>query len=107
MSTKERKKEEILSMPFQLPKSKHFQIERLADGVYAAVASEQGYAICNAGIIDIGDRTILFDTFISRSIISLFRVWLEHFSMLFFERHDRILIENSKSCFFINLFQFL
>jgi glyoxylase-like metal-dependent hydrolase (beta-lactamase superfamily II) len=37
----------------------------LADSVYAAVASEQGYAICNAGIVDIGDRTILFDTFIS------------------------------------------
>ena len=35
------------------------------DGVYAAVASEQGYASCNAGIIDIGDRTIIFDTFIS------------------------------------------
>ena len=48
-----------------LPESKHFQIERLADGVYAAIASEQGYAVCNAGIIDIGDRTILFDTFIS------------------------------------------
>jgi glyoxylase-like metal-dependent hydrolase (beta-lactamase superfamily II) len=48
-----------------LPVSKHFQIERLADGVYAAVASEQGYASCNAGIIDIGDRTIIFDTFIS------------------------------------------
>ena len=52
-------------MPPRLPESKHFQIERLADGVYAAVASEQGYASCNAGIIDIGDRTILFDTFIS------------------------------------------
>jgi glyoxylase-like metal-dependent hydrolase (beta-lactamase superfamily II) len=37
----------------------------LADGVYAAVASGQGYASCNAGIIDIGDRTVLFDTFIS------------------------------------------
>jgi cyclase len=52
-------------MPAQLPKSKHFQVERLADGVYAAVASEQGYAICNAGIINIGDKTIIFDTFIS------------------------------------------
>jgi cyclase len=52
-------------MPAQLPKSKHFQVERLADGVYAAVASEQGYAICNAGIVDIGDKTIIFDTFIS------------------------------------------
>jgi len=58
-------KGEDLAVPPRLPKSKHFQIERLADGVYAAVASAQGYAICNAGIIDIGDRTILFDTFIS------------------------------------------
>jgi len=52
-------------MPAKLPKSKHFQIERLADGVYAAIASEQGYAICNAGIVDLGDKTIIFDTFIS------------------------------------------
>jgi glyoxylase-like metal-dependent hydrolase (beta-lactamase superfamily II) len=52
-------------MASQLPESKHFQIERLADGVYVAVASEQGYASCNAGVIDIGDRTIIFDTFIS------------------------------------------
>lgn len=52
-------------MPLRLPESKHFKVEQLAEGVYAAVASEQGYAICNAGIIDIGDRTIIFDTFIS------------------------------------------
>jgi cyclase len=52
-------------VPSRLPESKHFQIERLADGVYAAIASEQGYASCNAGIIDIGDRTILFDTFLT------------------------------------------
>jgi glyoxylase-like metal-dependent hydrolase (beta-lactamase superfamily II) len=52
-------------MPPRLPESKHFQIERLTDGVFAAVASEQGYASCNAGIIDVGDRTIIFDTFLS------------------------------------------
>jgi cyclase len=56
---------ERLAVAPGLPESKHFQIERLADGVYAAIASAQGCAICNAGIIDIGDRTILFDTFIS------------------------------------------
>jgi glyoxylase-like metal-dependent hydrolase (beta-lactamase superfamily II) len=48
-----------------LPESKHFQLQRLTDGVYAAVATERGHAICNAGIIDTGDRTIVFDTFIS------------------------------------------
>jgi glyoxylase-like metal-dependent hydrolase (beta-lactamase superfamily II) len=58
-------KGEGLAVPPRLPESKHFQIERLTDGVYAAVASEQGYASCNAGIIDIGDRTILFDTFLT------------------------------------------
>jgi len=52
-------------MSDQLPKSKHFQIEPLAEGVYAAIASEQGHAICNAGIVDIGDKTVIFDTFIS------------------------------------------
>jgi len=57
--------EENFPMPARLPESKHFQIEQLADGVYAIVASEQGYAICNAGIVDIGDKTIVFDTFIS------------------------------------------
>jgi cyclase len=56
---------ENMAVPPLLPESKHFQIERLADGVYAAVAFEQGYASCNAGIIDIGDRTIIFDTFLT------------------------------------------
>jgi cyclase len=59
------RKGESLVVPSRLPESKHFYIERLTDGVYAAIASEQGYAICNAGIIDIGDRTIIFDTFLS------------------------------------------
>jgi cyclase len=58
-------KGECSAMPRPLPKSKHFQIERLADSVCAAVASEQGFASCNAGIIDIGDRTIIFDTFLT------------------------------------------
>ncbi len=52
-------------MPPRPTKSKHFQIERLTNGVYAAIASEQGYASCNAGIVDIGDRTIIFDTFLT------------------------------------------
>ena len=49
----------------QLSASKHFQVERLTDGVYAAIASEQGHASCNAGLIDIGDRTVIFDTFLT------------------------------------------
>jgi glyoxylase-like metal-dependent hydrolase (beta-lactamase superfamily II) len=47
----------------QLPTSKHFRLEQLADGVYAAVHSDGGEAISNAGIVDLGDRTLVYDTF--------------------------------------------
>lgn len=43
--------------------SHHFHLEQLADGVYAAINAEEGWAICNAGIIDLGDRTLVFDAF--------------------------------------------
>jgi cyclase len=49
----------------QLPKSKHFRIEELVKGIYAAIHIDGGAAICNAGIIDLGDRTLVFDTFMS------------------------------------------
>lgn len=46
--------------------SKHFILQKLAEGVYAAIHNnEGGYAICNAGIIDLGDKTIVIDPFIS------------------------------------------
>ena len=43
--------------------SEHIQIERLADGVYAAIHRRGGAAIGNAGIVDLGDRTLVYDTF--------------------------------------------
>jgi glyoxylase-like metal-dependent hydrolase (beta-lactamase superfamily II) len=46
-----------------LPKSEHFELHQLAEGVYAAVATEGGAAFSNAGIIDLGDQTLIFDTF--------------------------------------------
>ncbi|MFC2029803.1 MBL fold metallo-hydrolase [Chloroflexota bacterium] len=46
-----------------LPTSDHFVLERLADGLYAAVATPGGAAFSNAGIVDLGDRTLIFDTF--------------------------------------------
>jgi cyclase len=45
--------------------SKHFQLEPLTDGVYAAIAKEGGIAGSNAGIVDLGDRVLIFDTFMS------------------------------------------
>ncbi len=43
--------------------SKHFGLERLAEGVYAAVSKAGGGAYSNAGIIDLGDSTLLVDAF--------------------------------------------
>ena len=39
----------------QLPTSKHCRLEKLAEGVYAALAIDGGGAMCNAGIVDLGD----------------------------------------------------
>lgn len=35
----------------------------MADGVYAAIATELGVAFSNAGLIDLGDQTLVFDAF--------------------------------------------
>ena len=45
------------------PMSRHFYIQNLADGAYAAIAREDGAAFCNAGIVDLGDKTLVFDAF--------------------------------------------
>src|SRR5215813_298192 len=45
--------------------SAHFRVHQLADGVFAAIHAEGGLAQSNAGIIDLGDRVLVFDTFIS------------------------------------------
>jgi cyclase len=41
----------------------HFTIHELASGIYAAIHKEGGAAYSNAGIIDLGDRTLIFDAF--------------------------------------------
>jgi len=45
--------------------SKHFRLEKLAEGVYAAIHINGGHAICNAGIINLGEKTLIFDPFIT------------------------------------------
>ena len=45
-----------------LPASEHFDLNQLSEGVFAAIATPQGAAYSNAGIIDLGDRTLIFDT---------------------------------------------
>jgi cyclase len=43
--------------------SRHFTLEKVREGIYAAIAKEGGGAVGNAGFIDLGDQTIVFDTF--------------------------------------------
>jgi cyclase len=43
--------------------SKHFTLVKVKDGIYAAIANEGGGAMANAGFIDLGDKTVVFDTF--------------------------------------------
>jgi glyoxylase-like metal-dependent hydrolase (beta-lactamase superfamily II) len=45
--------------------SKHFRLERLADGVYAAIENEGYGAFSNGGFVDLGDRTLVFDSFLT------------------------------------------
>ncbi len=43
----------------------HFSLHQLAEGVYHAVARAGGGAMSNAGIVDLGDQALVFDTFLT------------------------------------------
>jgi len=43
----------------------NFDVKELGDGVYACISTFGGKAIGNAGIVDNGESTIIFDTFLS------------------------------------------
>ena len=43
--------------------SDHFTLHEVAPGVYAALARPGSAAICNSTIVDLGDRTLVVDTF--------------------------------------------
>lgn len=45
------------------PESRHFRLQELGDGAFAAIATEDGWAVGNAGFIDLGDEVLVFDTF--------------------------------------------
>jgi glyoxylase-like metal-dependent hydrolase (beta-lactamase superfamily II) len=46
-----------------LPTSRHFELHQVADGIYAAIGTPGTGSGSNAGIIDLGDVTLVFDTF--------------------------------------------
>lgn len=62
------------------PTSRHFTLHELGDGVYAAIANDGAWAICNAGIVDLGDRTLVFDTFVNQAASSDLRAAAEELS---------------------------
>ena len=57
----------ILNLSFKpTGTSKHFTIQQLAPGVWAAINNDNyGHAICNAGIVDLGDKTLVYDPFMN------------------------------------------
>jgi len=58
----------ILIAGFRKPQtgSKNFFIQQLAPGVWAAIQNDNGgHAISNAGIVDLGNKTLVFDAFIN------------------------------------------
>ena len=48
--------------------SKNFELIELSDGVYACIHKIGGKAICNAGFVDNGMETIVFDCFLSPTV---------------------------------------
>lgn len=42
--------------------SKHFTVEEVANGVWTTIHKQGGSHICNSGIIDLGEETLVFDT---------------------------------------------
>jgi glyoxylase-like metal-dependent hydrolase (beta-lactamase superfamily II) len=47
-------------------KSKHYAPRAVCDGVVAAIARKDGYAICNSGLVDLGPDVVVFDTSMTR-----------------------------------------
>jgi len=46
-------------------RTEHFTLQALGDGIFAAIAEDGGAAICNTGLMDLGDQVIVFDTFMT------------------------------------------
>jgi len=43
----------------------HFRVQELAEGVYAAIATRRGFALCNAAIVDLGGASLVFDAMLT------------------------------------------
>ncbi len=61
--------------------SSNFELIKLADGVYACIHKISGKAISNAGIIDNGKETIIFDDFLSPKVAEELLLVVEQFGL--------------------------
>lgn len=55
----------------------HFQVRPLAEGVYACIHKFGGEAICNAGVVDLGDFTLVIDPFMTPAAALNLVNWIE------------------------------
>lgn len=65
--------------PGAMPKPRHFTFYTLQPGVYAAIANPEGYAISNAGIVDMGSYLLVFDAFMTPQAARELRNMAEEF----------------------------
>ena len=57
--------------------NEHFRLERLTDGIFAAINTLRGGAMSNAGIVDLGEETLVFDAFLTRAAAAELRMAAE------------------------------
>lgn len=62
------KKQEENSVQSNKFESDNFELVKLGDGLYSCIHKFGGKAICNVGIVDNGNETIIFDTFLSPNV---------------------------------------
>lgn len=61
--------------------SPNFELVKLTDGVFACIHKFGGKAICNAGIIDNGNETLVFDTFLSPDVAEEIHTIVEFYGL--------------------------
>src|SRR4249920_941572 len=54
-------------LPPVLPESPHFTLQNVSERSWAAVATQSGGAVGNAGFCDLGGRALVIDAFFTRS----------------------------------------
>jgi cyclase len=56
---------------------RHFSLVEVHDGVHAAIARDGGWAVGNAGIVDLGGRILVFDSFVNQNVAAELKVVAE------------------------------